>query len=106
MSSDPKTVSELRERLLDKATTDDGFRAKLIDDPKAAIKNELGLAIPDGFTVKVHEEKPDTSHLVLPPPASLSVSEMEEAAAGAVSWNSENRTWDEMDDATTFWDDW
>ena len=67
------TVHELRERLLDKATTDDGFRAKLIADPKVAIKDELGLALPDGFTVRVHEDAPDTGHLVLPPPAALSV---------------------------------
>ena len=106
MSSDPKTVSELRERLLDKATTDDGFRAKLIDDPKAAIKNELGLAIPDGFTVKVHEEGPDTSHLVLPPSAALGEPDLEQAAGAAIYRRDPYRgDWVRQDEAITFWDD-
>lgn len=100
------SFGELREHLIDKATTDDSFRAQLIADPKTVIKDELGLVIPEGFTVKVHEEKPDISHLVLPPPAELSASEMEQAAGGAVSWSRENNSWVRMDDATTFWDDW
>ena len=98
------SFGELRHHLIDKATTDDAFRAQLIADPKAVIKDELGIAVPDGFTVKVHEEKPDTSHLVLPPPAELNVSELEQAAGGAVTWSRENNSWVEMDDFWTFWD--
>ena len=110
MSNDIQTVGELREHLMDKATTDLAFREQLIADPKAAIKDELGLAIPAGFTVKVHEDQPDTSHLVLPPAAMLGEEELEEAAGGSVyRWsnraNNGRGGYVRVDEAATFWDD-
>ena len=82
--SDPntKSMSELREHLIDKATTDEDFRARLIADPNAAIKDELNLTVPAGFNIKVHEDVADTSHLVLPPLARLEKVEIEQAAGG------------------------
>ena len=76
------TATELRERLVEKAAVDGAFRARLLDDPKAAVKAELGLAIPDGFNIKVHEERDDTGHLVLPPPARLAEADLEAASGG------------------------
>ena len=76
------TATELRERLVEKAAKSEAFRAALLADPKTAIKNELGLSIPDGFAVKVHEERDDTGHLVLPPPAWLAEADLESAAGG------------------------
>ncbi len=104
MNNEPPTVGELREHLVEKATADAAFREQLVADPKAAIKDELGLAIPDGFTVKVHEEQPDTSHLVLPPSAALSETEMEQAAGGTV-YKRHNGGWVRVDNDLTFWDD-
>ena len=69
MSSDVLNIAELREHLMEKATVDDDFRTELLADPKAAIKAELGIDIPEGFEIKVHEEAADTGHLVLPPSA-------------------------------------
>ena len=80
---DTKSMSELREHLIDKATTDEDFRARLIADPNAAIKDELNLTVPAGFSIKVHEDVADTSHLVLPPLARLEKAEIEKAAGGA-----------------------
>ena len=110
MGKDVQTVGELREHLMDKATTDTDFRAQLIADPKAAIKDELGLAIPDGFTVKVHEDQPDTSHLVLPPSATLGEEDLEQAAGGAIyRWsnrrNSGRGGYVRVDEEATFWDE-
>ena len=109
MDTGLQTVGELREHLIEKATTDDTFRAQLLEDPKAAIKEELGLTIPEGFTIKVHEDVVDTSHVVLPPPAALGEAELEEAAGGQVfrwstQWNSAGE-YIGIDNAITFWDD-
>ena len=91
-----KTMSELREQVVERATMDEEFRARLLAGPKAAIEEELGVKIPDGFTVEVHEDVEDTSHLVLPPPAALGESELGQVAGGRGSGN---------DEAITFWDD-
>ena len=84
MDSETRSVAELRERLVTKATTDEAFRARLLADPNAAIEKELGLAIPPGFKVKVHEDLENTSHLVLPPAACLAEAELAQASGGAV----------------------
>ena len=100
------TADELREHLVDKATTDEAFRAQLIADPKAAIKEELGLALPPEFTVKVHEEQADTSHVVLPPPAVLGEEDLERAAGGArYLWSDRSGEFVRTDNLATFWDD-
>ena len=49
-------------------------------------EEEPGLTIPAGFTLKVHEDGPDTSHLVLPPIAALDESDLEQAAGG-MDWS-------------------
>ena len=68
MSSVMKTVGELRKHLIDKAVADEEFRARLLSDPKAAVEEELGLTIPAGFNIVVHEHmESTTTHLVLPP---------------------------------------
>ena len=87
------TVGAMRERLLAKATGDETFRARLLSDPKAAVQDELGLTVPAGFTIKVHEEAADTSHLVLPPPAGLDEAELALAAGGADIWDGVRTGW-------------
>ncbi len=88
MDSKPETmtVGAMRERLLEKAADDETFRARLLADPKAVVQDELGVKIPDGFTLEVHEEAADTSHLVLPPTAALGDADLEQVAAG-VDWD-------------------
>ncbi len=98
MSSKARTVSELRTRLVEKATEDEAFRARLLADPKAAIEEELDLTIPAGFTVSVHEDGPDTSHLVLPPPSELGEAELRQVTG------SQRTAWDNIRDELTIWD--
>lgn len=83
MSSMMKTAGELREHLIGKATADEEFRARLLSDPKAAVEEELGLTVPAGFNIVVHENiAADTTHLVLPPSAALGEGDPQEAAGG------------------------
>ena len=91
------TPKQMRERLIERATEDETFRARLLSDPKAAVHEELGLRIPAGYTVQVHEEAADTGHLVLPPSAQLDEAALGQAAGGGSSGN---------DELATLWDDW
>ena len=92
------TPDEMRQRLVARATEDETFRARLLSDPKAAVHEELGLRIPAGFTVEVHEEAADTSHLVLPPFSKLDEAELGQAAGGI--YGSADTS------LATSWDDW
>ena len=77
------TATELKTRILDRASEDGDFRALLIADPKAAISSEIGTSIPDGFDVVVHEDGASTAHLVLPPSGKLTEAELQVMAGGS-----------------------
>ena len=80
------TATELKDRILNKAEEDGEFRARLIADPKAAISSEIGVAMPDGFDVAVHEDSATTAHLVLPPSPKLSEAELAQINGGSTNW--------------------
>ena len=77
-----QTIDELRDRLDDRAARDEEFRARLLADPGSAVESELGLRIPEGFSIVVHEENDSTGHLVLPPSSQLDDADLAQAAAG------------------------
>ncbi|TMC15525.1 MAG: NHLP leader peptide family natural product precursor [Chloroflexi bacterium] len=54
-------------QLLSRAMKDEAFRQALLANPKTLIEHELGVTLPQGVTIQVHEETPTTVHLVLPP---------------------------------------
>ncbi|MBI1297272.1 NHLP leader peptide family natural product precursor [bacterium] len=58
---------EIETQLIEKAGADPAFRRRLLDDPKGAIADLLGAALPPGMTITVLEEKPGQHYLVLPP---------------------------------------
>ncbi len=62
-----QTASEVESKIRAKADEDEAFRAKLLQDPRSAIKEATGLTLPEGFTVHVHEESASDFHMVLPP---------------------------------------
>jgi len=68
-----------------RAWTDADYKARLINDPHAALA-ETGVEVPAGITVKVVENTTDTQHLVLPvaPPEAgeVSMEELEKVAGG------------------------
>ncbi len=77
---------EIESQLIEKATTDPAFRLHLLDDPKAAIADLLGVTLPPGMTVTVLEEQPGHHILVLPPaqpePDALPLDDLELALVG------------------------
>ena len=77
-----KTHWELRQELVEKCAAEDGFRDQLVDDPRGAIKDALGIELPDTFSVEVHQESATTAHIVLPPMATLDVDDLEVVAGG------------------------
>ena len=79
--------SELRDRLIEKATVDAEFRARLLAEPKETISSETGVTVPAGFRIEVHEETADTSHLVLPLAANVALRDADlEQVAGGINW--------------------
>ena len=77
-----ETAEEMQTRIVDKAAEDADFRARLLGDPKGALEEELGVAIPASMSIEVHEESGETAHLVLPPDSRLSEGDLQAAAGG------------------------
>ena len=80
-----ETASEMRAKIVNKATEDADFRARLLSDPKGAIGQELGVAIPESMSIEVHEDGGETAHLVLPPDSKLNEHDLG-AVSGGYSW--------------------
>ncbi len=70
------TQSQIQKQLIARAETDEKFRAQLLENPKAAIKDETGLSVPDGINIRVVEDDASDYHLVLPP-AGRNLSDLE-----------------------------
>lgn len=56
----------LHNQVIQKAWEDPSFKERLLMDPKAAIKEVLGVILPDHIKVKAVEESSDEFYLVLP----------------------------------------
>jgi Nitrile hydratase, alpha chain len=80
--------AQMERRLIEKSSEDEAFRRRLMEDPKAAVEQELGTRLPEGVEVRVVEESADAIYLVLPSAspigggAELSDSELEGVAGG------------------------
>ncbi len=57
---------EVTDRLTSRAAGDPAFRRLLVDDPHAAVQDELGVTLPADVTMTVLEESADHLYLVLP----------------------------------------
>ena len=57
---------EMERRLIEKSVEDESFRQRLIEEPKAAVEQELGTRLPEEVRVVAVEETADTIYLVLP----------------------------------------
>ena len=77
-----KTATQMQTDILNKAAEDSEFRARLLDDPNNVLKDELGVTVPEGLTIHVHEEDNATAHLVLPRSNRLTQSEMASVSGG------------------------
>ncbi len=77
-----------QQQVLARAMKDEAFRQQLLSNPKETLERELGITLPQGVNVQVHEDTPTSIHLVLPAkprtnePQELSDAELEQAAGG------------------------
>lgn len=72
-----------RQDVMIRASRDDAFREEFKRDPRAIIKHELGISLPEDVEISVLEESPKHTYFVLPPRrAELSEEELASLAAG------------------------
>jgi hypothetical protein len=64
---------------------DRAFRQQLLADPRRALRDELGLTIPDHFRIKFIERGPDLDALVVLPDLKADDEELSENELEAVS---------------------
>ncbi len=76
----------IQEQIITKAMKEETFRQELLRNPKEAIERTLGISVPQGVTIAVHQDTPTTLHLVLPAQVQtateLSDAELEQATGG------------------------
>ena len=85
------TLSEMKAHIMARTAEDGEFRAKLLADPKGVISAELGVYIPERFTIQVHEDTAATAHMVLPLSDHLTEEDLAQAAGGVdVGWDTVN----------------
>ena len=77
-----KTAAEMRQQLNERASTDEAFRQRLLDDPRSTIESEFDVALPTDFSVSVLEDSADHAHLVLPPSSAIPESDLTHVSGG------------------------
>lgn len=90
------TMSEMKARITAKAAEDDDFRAELVRDPKAVISSELGVLIPESFSIHVHEDNGNTAHMVLPMSDQLTEEDLAHVAGGGWGQDSMDQIEEDM----------
>ncbi len=80
-----KKPTDVADSLLARAAEDSDFRGRLLAEPNATVETELGVRLPAGHEIHVHEESYAETHLVLPPRSRLTAAERQEAQTGAAS---------------------
>jgi len=62
----PVPRDDIERRVVQRATEDEAFRRLLLDDPRRALEQVVGVALPAQLEVQVVEETPDRLVIVLP----------------------------------------
>jgi hypothetical protein len=88
--------AQMERMLVQRSIEDEDFRRRLLEEPKAAVEQELGARLPKEVQVQAVEETADTIYLVLPSASAvgdqggeLSERQLEAVAGGDVgfSWD-------------------
>ena len=79
-----KAVTEagVREFISGKAAEDEGFRKALMADALGTVEAEVGIKMPSGLKLVVHEETNEELHLVLPAPLELTPQQLQVVSGG------------------------
>jgi hypothetical protein len=86
----------LEEKLIERSLKDENFRKTLIENPRAALEEELGVKLPQNIMVNVVEEKENEVFFILPcqMKKELELTELElESVAGGWSSSAECATY-------------
>ncbi len=62
----PTQRLNIESRVVRRAWADESYRQRLLDDPKTALAEEIGVPLPDRLRVRVVEEQSDLMYIVLP----------------------------------------
>jgi peroxiredoxin len=65
------TPEELKQKVIRKAWEDEKFKAKLLSDPKTAIKEAFNIEVPAHFKIQAMEETDNQFYVVIPKEPSL-----------------------------------
>ena len=86
--SEESARTEVERRIIQRSIEDDAFTRRLIEDPKGAVEQELGMRLPEEVRVVAVEESADTIYLVLPstPMAGGELSDQELGAVAGAGW--------------------
>ncbi len=76
------TEEAVRGYIVGKAAQDDAFRKALLADPFSVVQNEVGIQLPAGLKLTVHEETNDELHMVLSAPVQLTAAQLESVSGG------------------------
>jgi hypothetical protein len=60
------TRRELEAQVVARAWADEGFRERLRADPRRAVAEVTGVAVPESVEIEVLEETPEKGYLVIP----------------------------------------
>lgn len=82
MSVSRENRIDIERRLGELATKDDQFREELKSDPGGTLTKLFGTRLPEHLNFQVHEEDPNTVHIVLPGKQQLP----EDAASRPHAW--------------------
>jgi hypothetical protein len=80
--------SQFYQEVARRAHEDPDFRERLLEDPKSIVAEIAGIEIDDDTEVVILEDGPKKVHVILPPDG-ISLTELDEMAAGrrdAPSW--------------------
>jgi Nitrile hydratase, alpha chain len=89
--------AEMERRLVERSLQDESFRQRLLEDPKAAVEEELGTQLPEDVRVQAVEETAETIYLVLPSASPVGeggeLSDLELEAVAGAGWGSVETEW-------------
>jgi hypothetical protein len=83
--SEASSRAEMERRLVQRSLEDESFRQRLLEDPKAAMEEELGTRLPEEVQVRAVEESAETIYLVLPPAGQQESGEISDRELEAVA---------------------